>query len=171
MPYCAPHVELARLSIVLIHCLTVRVDILAVINGLLFSSVPHHRRTMQFSEDRTSKSLRVAVLGGGVSGLTCAFPRMKKGVDVHVYEAAVSNPKSHVCLDTEYIWQSRFGEIGAGLAVGMSGSCLLWSPMRILLLFLYRCQCDADPAKTGVYDLPVRSSRTAARRSGCHGTT
>ena len=32
---------------------------------------------------------RVAIVGGGVCGLTCAVGLMKRRVDVHVYEAAV----------------------------------------------------------------------------------
>lgn len=32
---------------------------------------------------------RVAIVGGGVCGLTCAVGLMKRGVDVYVYEAAV----------------------------------------------------------------------------------
>ena len=35
------------------------------------------------------KKLRVAVVGGGVSGLTCAIALARLGLDVQVYEAAV----------------------------------------------------------------------------------
>ena len=38
----------------------------------------------------TSNKFRVAVVGGGVCGLTCAIALLKEGVDVHVYEATVS---------------------------------------------------------------------------------
>ena len=37
-----------------------------------------------------SETLRVAIVGGGVCGLTCAIALLREGVDVHVYEAAVS---------------------------------------------------------------------------------
>lgn len=36
-----------------------------------------------------SKKLRVAVVGGGVSGLTCAIALARLGLDVQVYEGAV----------------------------------------------------------------------------------
>ena len=35
--------------------------------------------------------MRIAVVGGGICGLTCAIGLMKAGADVHVYEAAVSD--------------------------------------------------------------------------------
>lgn len=38
----------------------------------------------------SSNNLRIAIVGGGVCGLTCAIGLMREGVDVHVYEAAVS---------------------------------------------------------------------------------
>lgn len=37
----------------------------------------------------STKNLRVAVVGGGVCGLTCAITLQREGVDVDVYEAAV----------------------------------------------------------------------------------
>ena len=37
----------------------------------------------------STESLRVAVVGGGVCGLTCAVALQRRGVDVQVYEAAV----------------------------------------------------------------------------------
>lgn len=37
----------------------------------------------------SKKKLRVAIVGGGVSGLTCAIALARLGVDVQVYEAAV----------------------------------------------------------------------------------
>ena len=40
------------------------------------------------------KMLRVAVVGGGVSGLTCAIALARHGIDVQVYEAAVSVPRA-----------------------------------------------------------------------------
>lgn len=33
--------------------------------------------------------MQVAIVGGGICGLTCAIALMKAGVDVQVYEAAV----------------------------------------------------------------------------------
>ena len=41
----------------------------------------------------TTNNLRVAIVGGGVCGLGCAIALLKEGVDVHVYEAAVSESK------------------------------------------------------------------------------
>ncbi len=35
------------------------------------------------------KDLRVAIVGGGVCGLTCAIALAKKGIRAHIYEAAV----------------------------------------------------------------------------------
>lgn len=74
---------------------------------------------MQFIEATASNGPRVAVIGGGVTGLTCAIPLMQKGVDVHVYEAAVSAQWLPMIAASQCTRQSRFGEIGAGLGVGM----------------------------------------------------
>ncbi|EKM61811.1 uncharacterized protein PHACADRAFT_248683 [Phanerochaete carnosa HHB-10118-sp] len=49
----------------------------------------------------SDRKLRIAIVGGGVCGLTCAVALLREGVDVHVYEAA-----------------SKFGEIGAGIGLG-----------------------------------------------------
>ena len=53
-------------------------------------------------------SLKVAVIGGGIGGLSAALAMLKQGLDVHVYEAA-----------------PRFGEIGAGIQVSPNASRLL----------------------------------------------
>ena len=34
--------------------------------------------------------ITVAIIGGGIGGLSCAYGLLKKGIDVHVYESAVS---------------------------------------------------------------------------------
>ncbi|THH01199.1 hypothetical protein EW026_g1437 [Hermanssonia centrifuga] len=47
------------------------------------------------------KDLRVAIVGGGVCGLTCAIALAKKGIRAHIYEAA-----------------AEFGEIGAAIGIG-----------------------------------------------------
>ncbi|KAJ3556357.1 hypothetical protein NM688_g2076 [Phlebia brevispora] len=52
--------------------------------------------------------MQIAVVGGGVCGLTCAIALMKAGADVQVYEAA-----------------NKFGEIGAGIGIGPNASRLL----------------------------------------------
>ena len=76
--------------------------LIAVSRGeVVFPSLSHSRLSlppfhstvhrMQQSEARGSRGLRIAVIGSGVSGLTCAIPLMRAGVDVHVYEAAVSS--------------------------------------------------------------------------------
>src|SRR4051812_5942830 len=46
------------------------------------------RRTFAPSGDRMTKS--VAVLGGGVAGLTVAHELIERGFDVHVYEASTN---------------------------------------------------------------------------------
>lgn len=53
-------------------------------------------------------SLQVAVVGGGIGGLSAALAMLKAGCDVHVYEAA-----------------AKFGEIGAGIQVSPNASRLL----------------------------------------------
>ncbi|GJE99504.1 FAD/NAD(P)-binding domain-containing protein [Phanerochaete sordida] len=52
--------------------------------------------------------MRVAIVGGGVCGLTCAVALLNEGVDVHVYEAA-----------------AKFGEIGAGIGLGLNAIRIL----------------------------------------------
>src|SRR4030095_16572911 len=53
-------------------------------------------------------SLQVAVIGGGIGGLSAALAMLKAGCDVQVYEQA-----------------SKFGEIGAGIQIGPNASRLL----------------------------------------------
>lgn len=54
-------------------------------------------------------NLQVAVIGGGIGGLSAALAMLKVGCDVHVYEAA-----------------PKFGEIGAGIQVSPNASRLLY---------------------------------------------
>jgi salicylate hydroxylase len=53
-------------------------------------------------------SLQVAVIGGGIGGLSAALAMLRAGCDVHVYEAA-----------------AKFGEIGAGIQISPNASRLL----------------------------------------------
>jgi salicylate hydroxylase len=53
-------------------------------------------------------ALQVAVIGGGIGGLSAALAMLQAGCDVHVYEAA-----------------PRFGEIGAGIQISPNASRLL----------------------------------------------
>ena len=53
-------------------------------------------------------SLQVAVIGGGIGGLSAALAMLKAGCDVHVFEQA-----------------AKFGEIGAGLQMSPNASRLL----------------------------------------------
>ena len=53
-------------------------------------------------------TVQVAVIGGGIGGLSAALALLKAGCDVHVYEAA-----------------AKFGEIGAGIQVSPNASRLL----------------------------------------------
>src|SRR5690242_5798553 len=55
------------------------------------------------------KNLQVAVIGGGLGGLSAALAMLKSGLDVHVYEAA-----------------QKFGEIGAGIQISPNASRLLY---------------------------------------------
>lgn len=43
-----------------------------------------------FIAQMASKDFKVAIVGGGLCGLACAIALLKDGVDVDVYEAAVS---------------------------------------------------------------------------------
>ncbi|CAI6338777.1 unnamed protein product [Periconia digitata] len=53
------------------------------------------------SETKSRKPFDIAIVGGGISGLTLAIGLLERGVPVTIYEAA-----------------SRFGEIGAGVGFG-----------------------------------------------------
>ena len=54
-------------------------------------------------------NLQVAVIGGGIGGLSAALAMLKAGCDVHVFEAA-----------------PKFGEIGAGIQISPNASRLLY---------------------------------------------
>jgi salicylate hydroxylase len=54
-------------------------------------------------------TLRVAIIGGGIGGLSAALALLREGLDVHVYEQA-----------------ARFGEIGAGIQISPNASRLLY---------------------------------------------
>ena len=53
-------------------------------------------------------NLRIAVIGGGIGGLSAALALLQAGCDVHVYEAAL-----------------QFGEVGAGIQISPNASRLL----------------------------------------------
>ncbi|PCH34043.1 FAD/NAD(P)-binding domain-containing protein [Wolfiporia cocos MD-104 SS10] len=55
-----------------------------------------------------SKGIKVAIVGGGVCGLTCAVALLRRGIHVEVFEAA-----------------AQFGEIGAGVGIGPNATRLL----------------------------------------------
>ena len=52
--------------------------------------------------------MRIAVIGGGIGGLSAALHLLKAGLDVHVYEQS-----------------PRIGEIGAGIQISPNASRLL----------------------------------------------
>lgn len=54
-------------------------------------------------------TLRVAIIGGGIGGLSAALALLRQGFDVQVYEQA-----------------ARFGEIGAGIQISPNASRLLY---------------------------------------------
>src|SRR5690242_19375488 len=56
----------------------------------------------------TGAGMRIAVIGGGIGGLSAALQLLKAGLDVQVYEQA-----------------SRIGEIGAGIQISPNASRLL----------------------------------------------
>jgi NAD(P)-binding Rossmann-like domain len=51
---------------------------------------------------------KVAVVGGGIGGLTAALALLREGIDVDVYEQA-----------------SKFQEVGAGVQISSNGTCVL----------------------------------------------
>src|SRR5215469_16195981 len=52
--------------------------------------------------------MRIAVIGGGIGGLSAALQLLKAGLDVHVYEQA-----------------PQIGEVGAGIQISPNASRLL----------------------------------------------
>lgn len=67
------------------------------------------------------KDFNVAIVGGGVCGLTCAIALSQRGVRVDIFEAAVGSISPLCCFKIFLInnkTQSKFGEIGAGLGLG-----------------------------------------------------
>lgn len=55
------------------------------------------------------KELSIAIIGGGIGGLTAALSLLQAGLDVHVYEQA-----------------RTISEVGAGIAVGGYGTDLTY---------------------------------------------
>ena len=54
------------------------------------SSLPHHNI---MADPDTKKRFQVAVIGGGVCGLTCAVALQRAGVPVQLFESAVGPPE------------------------------------------------------------------------------
>ena len=52
---------------------------------------------------------KVAIIGGGIGGLTAAFALLRRGIDVEVYEQA-----------------PRLGEVGAGIQISPNGTRVLY---------------------------------------------
>src|SRR5438477_5032269 len=57
----------------------------------------------------TNKNLSIAIVGGGIGGLSAALSLLRAGVDVHVYERA-----------------RTISEIGAGIAVSPNATRILY---------------------------------------------
>src|SRR5262249_27301967 len=66
-------------------------------------------KPIRFSPSRSKRmTMRVAIIGGGIGGLSAALQLLKAGLDVHVYEQA-----------------PRTTEIGAGIQISPNASRLL----------------------------------------------
>ncbi|THH33436.1 hypothetical protein EUX98_g790 [Antrodiella citrinella] len=80
-----------------------------------------------------TNGLRIAIVGGGVCGLTCAVALAKRGIQAHVFEAA-----------------PQFGEIGAGVGIGPNA-------VRVLqdIGILHEFYAGADGHEF-IYGYPVR---------------
>ncbi|KAJ3488207.1 hypothetical protein NLI96_g3020 [Meripilus lineatus] len=94
------------------------------------------------------KDFSVAIIGGGVCGLTCAIALSQRGVHVEIFEAA-----------------SKFGEIGAGLGLGPNSLRILKelgvfedvyekSGENILNMYAYRYISGMDGHEV-LYEYPV----------------
>ncbi|WP_327358708.1 flavin monoamine oxidase family protein [Streptomyces sp. NBC_01304] len=70
----------------------------------------HFRFPADLAEARPGASGRVAVVGGGISGLACAHELARRGLDVTVYERA-ARPGGRI--RTHRFWDGTHGELGA----------------------------------------------------------
>src|SRR5262249_10598797 len=61
-----------------------------------------------FAAPMKHKELSIAIIGGGIGGLTAALSLLRAGLDVHVYERA-----------------KKLGEVGAGIQVSPNASRIL----------------------------------------------
>src|SRR5260370_12072772 len=75
--------------------------------------------------------MKIAIIGGGIGGLSAALDLLKAGLDVHVYEQS-----------------PRIGEIGAGIQISPNASRLL-----------IRLGLKADLDRAGVRPLAVHQRR------------
>ena len=89
-------------------------------------------------------SLSVAVIGGGIGGLTAGLLLLKAGLDVHVYEQS-----------------SRISEVGAGIAVSPNAT-------RILYRWEWLYRHDPEAALTQMHRTDLQGNRN--RDPGWHRT-
>ncbi|KIP06188.1 hypothetical protein PHLGIDRAFT_91141, partial [Phlebiopsis gigantea 11061_1 CR5-6] len=73
--------------------------------------------------------LRIAIIGGGVCGITCAVALTKKGINAHIYEA-----------------KGKYGEIGAGIGIGASSLQI----MRELGIYDDLLACTPNPGECNI---------------------
>ena len=89
------------------------------------------------TDSSPKKDFQVAVVGGGVCGLTCAIALHQAGVPVQLFEAAVCRTCiSLLITHAKHHTQAKFGEIGAGIGVGK------WEE-RIAAALLSSWQCPS----------------------------
>jgi salicylate hydroxylase len=104
-------------------------------------------RTTMASTTPTSKSFSIAIIGGGISGLTLAIGLLQHDIPLTIYEAA-----------------SSFGEIGAGVAFGPNSTLA----MKLLSPKIYsvfeKCKTVNQPSKAAAwFTVRVGDERKADR--------
>ncbi|KAH3958683.1 hypothetical protein HBH70_206080 [Parastagonospora nodorum] len=96
------------------------------------------------SADTQKKPFNLAIVGGGISGLTLAITLLEHGVDLTIYEAA-----------------PHFGEIGAGVALGPNaGRAMEGMSPKILEAFL-KCKTGNKSKHDAWFTIRVGDERRA----------
>ena len=122
---------------------------LTVLTFLLFSVTRRHHTRPPFTiTSNMPRNFKVAIVGGGIVGLICAIGLAKAGVEVDVFEAAVS---AAICSYSAFCRLLRYDSINMAILVLGSASVCSSPPHadKTLIPQMFRTECGQEPRTDG----------------------